>query len=281
MTRRSALHASLQKWFSSCIPIRASKCPRWSSAIAPSPARTAASTGSRIGDGAYPIAKVHKAHYVLMNIEVVGTLDELEHAFKFNDAVLRHLIVAMDGPVLAPSPMMREEGGRSPGRRSVAEAIVAIGVTEVTGVTEAIAAIAASARPRPAAAAEAPVKRPSGARGHLLGHLIASPRHAEPRVRRRVHQLAHARRHPRPARRSSLYPAGIPALDCVLKHASVQAEAGSKRAVDCELAAVALAIRRRRWRRCRWARQCAARASSPGATAPASPLRCTSMNSKR
>jgi small subunit ribosomal protein S6 len=59
---------------------------------------------------AYPIAKVHKAHYVLMNIEIdQGTLDELEHAFKFNDAVLRHLIVAMEDAVVAPSPMMREE----------------------------------------------------------------------------------------------------------------------------------------------------------------------------
>src|SRR5438132_1031889 len=45
---------------------------------------------------AYPISKVHKAHYVLMNIECGNaTLTELEHAFKFNDAVLRHLIVAM------------------------------------------------------------------------------------------------------------------------------------------------------------------------------------------
>ena len=45
---------------------------------------------------AYPIAKVHKAHYALMNIECdASTLSELEHAFKFNDAVLRHLIVAM------------------------------------------------------------------------------------------------------------------------------------------------------------------------------------------
>ena len=45
---------------------------------------------------AYPIAKVHKAHYVLLNIECDrDTLAELEHAFKFNDAVLRHLIVAM------------------------------------------------------------------------------------------------------------------------------------------------------------------------------------------
>ena len=47
---------------------------------------------------AYPIQKVHKAHYVLMNIECdQETLDELEHAFKFNDAVLRHLIVQDEG----------------------------------------------------------------------------------------------------------------------------------------------------------------------------------------
>ncbi len=62
----------------------------------------------------YPIQKVHKAHYVLMNVECDGeTLDELDHAFKFNDAVLRHLIVRMSGPVTAPSPMMREEKSRS------------------------------------------------------------------------------------------------------------------------------------------------------------------------
>src|SRR3982751_1210486 len=43
---------------------------------------------------AYPLAKVHKAHYVLMNIECDNeTLAELEHSFKFSDAVLRHLIV--------------------------------------------------------------------------------------------------------------------------------------------------------------------------------------------
>ncbi len=62
----------------------------------------------------YPIAKVHKAHYVLMNIECdAPTLTELEHAFKFNDAVLRHLIVAMPDAVIAPSPMMKEEKSRS------------------------------------------------------------------------------------------------------------------------------------------------------------------------
>ncbi|MEI6301586.1 MAG: 30S ribosomal protein S6 [Betaproteobacteria bacterium] len=63
---------------------------------------------------AYPIAKMHKAHYVLMNIECDGeTLTELEHSFKFNDAVLRNLIVQMKGAVTTPSPMMKEEKSRS------------------------------------------------------------------------------------------------------------------------------------------------------------------------
>jgi len=63
---------------------------------------------------AYPIQKVHKAHYVLMNIECnQETLGELEHAFKFNDAVLRHLIVATTEAKVAPSPMMKEEKARS------------------------------------------------------------------------------------------------------------------------------------------------------------------------
>jgi small subunit ribosomal protein S6 len=62
----------------------------------------------------YPIQKVHKAHYVLMNVECDGeTLGELDHAFKFNDAVVRHLIVSMSGAVTAPSPMMKEEKSRS------------------------------------------------------------------------------------------------------------------------------------------------------------------------
>lgn len=61
----------------------------------------------------YPIQKVHKAHYVLMNIECGReTLAELEHAFKFNDAVLRHLIINMDAAMTEPSPMMREEKSR-------------------------------------------------------------------------------------------------------------------------------------------------------------------------
>src|SRR5688572_32085514 len=73
----------------------------------------------------YPIAKVHKAHYVLMNIECDNeTLTELEHSFKFSDAVLRHLIVKMTKAVTAPSPMMKEEKSKSMMERG-AEAVPA------------------------------------------------------------------------------------------------------------------------------------------------------------
>jgi len=62
----------------------------------------------------YQIQKVHKAHYVLMNIECdQDTVNELEHSFKFSDAVVRHLIVKMTKAVTAPSPMMKEEKSKS------------------------------------------------------------------------------------------------------------------------------------------------------------------------
>ena len=58
---------------------------------------------------AYPIQKLAKAHYVLLNIECSQeVLVELETAFKFNDAVLRHLTVKMKKAETAPSPMMKE-----------------------------------------------------------------------------------------------------------------------------------------------------------------------------
>jgi small subunit ribosomal protein S6 len=63
---------------------------------------------------AFPIQKLHKAHYVLMNLECNNeTLEELEHGFKFNDAVLRHLTVKMTAAMTGPSPMMKEEKSRS------------------------------------------------------------------------------------------------------------------------------------------------------------------------
>ena len=91
----------------------------------------------------YPIAKVHKAHYVLMNIECdAAALGELEHAFKFNDAVLRHLIVAMTEAVVTPSPMMKEEKSRSLS-------------------PNAAPAAAPTAAPAPAPVADAPASQPA------------------------------------------------------------------------------------------------------------------------
>ena len=53
---------------------------------------------------AYPIAKAHKAHYVLMNIECTqSSIDELAAAFRFNDAVVRNMIIRMDEAVTEQS----------------------------------------------------------------------------------------------------------------------------------------------------------------------------------
>ena len=59
---------------------------------------------------AYPINKIHKAHYVLMNIEC-GTeeLEELESAFRFNDAVLRNLVMRRKDAVTETSPLAKED----------------------------------------------------------------------------------------------------------------------------------------------------------------------------
>lgn len=89
---------------------------------------------------AYLIQKVHKAHYVLMNIECnQETLDELEHAFKFNDAVLRHLTIRMDEAVTTPSIMMQEDKDKSSMASEDTEdnpAIVPSTETEVEGISE-------------------------------------------------------------------------------------------------------------------------------------------------
>ncbi|WP_111979079.1 30S ribosomal protein S6 [Algibacillus agarilyticus] len=59
---------------------------------------------------AYPIEKLHKAHYVLLNVEAPSeALDELETAFRFNDAVLRNLIVRTKAAVTEASPLVKKE----------------------------------------------------------------------------------------------------------------------------------------------------------------------------
>jgi len=67
---------------------------------------------------AYPIAKVHKAHYVLLNIEVdQKTLTELTGAFRFSDAVLRHLVTGVETAITEASPMAKAEEEGELGRR--------------------------------------------------------------------------------------------------------------------------------------------------------------------
>jgi small subunit ribosomal protein S6 len=59
---------------------------------------------------AYPMNDVHKAHYILVNIECDQVaLEELKTAFKFNDAILRHLIICQKHAVTNPSVMMKKE----------------------------------------------------------------------------------------------------------------------------------------------------------------------------
>ena len=59
---------------------------------------------------AYPINKVHKAHYVLMNIECGGeSLKQLTDAFRFNDAVLRNLVIKKNKAVTQPSPLFKSD----------------------------------------------------------------------------------------------------------------------------------------------------------------------------
>ena len=59
---------------------------------------------------AYPIAKAHKAHYVLMNVECSqNSLDELSSSFRFNDAVVRNMIISRDEAVTEPSALIKSK----------------------------------------------------------------------------------------------------------------------------------------------------------------------------
>lgn len=71
---------------------------------------------------AYPINKVHKAHYVLLNIEVAqSTLDELEELFRYNDAIIRSLVIRRDEAITEESPLAKsaeEKRARKASRRA-------------------------------------------------------------------------------------------------------------------------------------------------------------------
>ena len=77
---------------------------------------------------AYPINKVYKAHYTLMNIECnQAALDELGSAFKFNDAVIRHMVLQQSGPVTGASPLIKKEETRGDEERRARSADSDIG----------------------------------------------------------------------------------------------------------------------------------------------------------
>jgi small subunit ribosomal protein S6 len=66
---------------------------------------------------AYPINKLHKAHYVLMNVECnLESLTELTNAFRYNDAVIRHMVLHQDIAETEPSIVLKEKDDRKDGR---------------------------------------------------------------------------------------------------------------------------------------------------------------------
>ncbi len=66
---------------------------------------------------AYPIDKILKAHYVLMNVEAEqSAIDEIENNFRFNDAVIRSLVIRTKGPITEPSPMVKAREERHSSR---------------------------------------------------------------------------------------------------------------------------------------------------------------------
>jgi len=108
---------------------------------------------------AYPINKIHKAHYIMMNVEVSQeTLDEIENLFRFNDAIIRNLVLKMKKAETEPSIMMKEveaerqrDEERDAARAAEAEA-------EAKAAEEKAAKAAADAKAAAEAAKEAPVE---------------------------------------------------------------------------------------------------------------------------
>lgn len=95
---------------------------------------------------AYPINKVHKAHYVLMNIECgAKALEEIETAFRFNDSVIRNMVMRCKAAITDPSPLARSKEEESRDRRPAPAA-----ATEE--------AAPAAAEEAPAAVVETPVE---------------------------------------------------------------------------------------------------------------------------
>ena len=92
---------------------------------------------------AYPINKIHKAHYVLMNIEATqAALDEMTTNFRYNDAVIRNLVIRTDKLVSDESPIMKAESEQRE-RKARYEARTASAPSETAPAPASVAAPAA------------------------------------------------------------------------------------------------------------------------------------------
>jgi len=110
---------------------------------------------------AHPINKVHKAHYVLLNVECgQSVLDEIKGAFRFNDAVLRHLVIARDKAISEASPMavaVAEEKAKEKEAQQRREAKAAAEATmRADAVEEPVEEAAPTEKPASAESAEEP-----------------------------------------------------------------------------------------------------------------------------
>ena len=81
---------------------------------------------------AYPINKLHKAHYVLLNVEAPqSAIDELETSFRYNDVVIRNMIMRTKGAVTEASPMAVAKDDRRDERREVKKEVTPAAAPEV------------------------------------------------------------------------------------------------------------------------------------------------------
>lgn len=87
---------------------------------------------------AYPINKVYKAHYTLMNIECgQAAVDELTSAFKFNDAVIRHMVMTMKKPASGASPLIKKDETKADERKPSDDAAAdEMGIDDGTDMAE-------------------------------------------------------------------------------------------------------------------------------------------------
>lgn len=101
---------------------------------------------------AYPINKIHKAHYVLMNVECgLEEMTELESAFRFNDAVLRNMVIKCKRAMTDMSPLAKEKEDEKPARKYEAPTGAATATTAAEAPAAETAAPEAPAAETPAA----------------------------------------------------------------------------------------------------------------------------------